>query len=1308
MKFIKTLMLASFFLGMTSISLKAQDLKDYVIEGKKAKMIVLNSALGSNGGTLSRNEKYVFGTVGENEGGFIYEIASATVVKVIEGAGMVEVLDADNYVTTNYIVRNGKRIEFENEGITDLNLDYGAHSANADLSVISYDTYIGINYVSVIFNGEGKIIDTMRHFDPTLGGGYGSFVFDMSDDGKIMAGRTSARGARSNFSPAIYDRDKKKTFATAFYDSVAGPGSLDGTLYGINHDGSIAVGEINDLPHWIEYNKNSSSETPYVTHQIPTMPGYEMGFGKQIRGNIVAGTDQLDNGSVYERIPWIYNIETEEKTTLHDHLLYRYGLEEEYEEHPYFTIFSMSDNGRIFTGQTFSQSTWCPYIIILDSTQIHPTVRNVMAHQPYGEQFVQIRWEAPLSSDYTPTGYIVYRDSTPIRTINDIATLEYKDELLTDGVHNYQVQAVYSDGEKSEYSPVQRILVVTEGGCLPVQSIDATIVYNRTVKLSWGLPSANIVISSAANPINREPASRIALCEKAQQGSLDMEESKYVLDNQLDYVGIMDAKSMYTSSSVRVGNYLYVGDYEGNVIYIFDALSGNLLRVVRVTGLNGMYDMTYDNNRIFCVKNTPYVTELRINENDPFDISLADSWRAGNRNLTHIAYLKGMGANGEDLILTGGFDEIKFFKTNGSGDSVALDRNFEVSDMIISGSAYYNGRLYFANQHDANSSFVETFDWESGKHLFTTNLLDIPAVANTVAAPAYSALSSGLSVGKLEDGTIVADIMVQPMITYNQLITVEVESAPQVKGYIVYRDGKAISGTLKARHFSEDIIEPGTYTYTVEYLSENDCSRKSDGFVEKDVTINPIGECNPPTALNAYESNEVGCVSWELPVEYTEPRIVGFNVYRNGELVLDKALDLKYHDQTIEKGKESVYVVEAFYENSCVASDTVSLVPTFEGFAAAPSAVVVKDHKDGDSWASTTTWELPYFENPMTLGYCSSLANTGISLDNTNIIYAAIGWLAADGDLEPYKDLYLVGMEFIIGDGAREVNGLVYIDDALVYKQRVGRVKSQEWNQVFFDKSFSMNQKQEVAVGYSVTFDPESLSAGIIGLDFGPAASPGKCDLLSVDGVEYGSLASQGYSFNLLINALVVRKRDLEDAAKSADPKAYIQKKAFVANLPLSVSQSTPLANVPKSTSESYTLQGFNVYRDEVKLNEELLKTFSFEDHGLEFGGEYMYQVSAVYADQEVMSEEVWLSNVANGAAEAVCPIAVQPNPVQDVLYIDGEYATLSIIDMTGRVVLSDVRNAKNISMTNFRTGLYFVRIVLSNGEEYITKIVKQ
>ncbi|MCH5244817.1 MAG: T9SS type A sorting domain-containing protein, partial [Lentimicrobiaceae bacterium] len=194
---------------------------------------------------------------------------------------------------------------------------------------------------------------------------------------------------------------------------------------------------------------------------------------------------------------------------------------------------------------------------------------------------------------------------------------------------------------------------------------------------------------------------------------------------------------------------------------------------------------------------------------------------------------------------------------------------------------------------------------------------------------------------------------------------------------------------------------------------------------------------------------------------------------------------------------------------------------------------------------------------------------------------------------------------------------------------------------------------------------------------------------------------------NLLINALVVRKRDLEDAAKSADPKAYIQKKAFVAGA-APMGEVKPIASAPKTTSESYTLQGFNIYRDEVKLNEELLKTFSFEDHGLEFGGEYMYQVSAVYADQEVMSEEVWLSNVANGAAEAVCPIAVQPNPVQDVLHIDGEYTTLSLIDMTGRVVLSDVRNAKNISMTNFKTGLYFVRIVLTNGEEYITKIVKQ
>ncbi|MBD5388337.1 T9SS type A sorting domain-containing protein [bacterium] len=66
------------------------------------------------------------------------------------------------------------------------------------------------------------------------------------------------------------------------------------------------------------------------------------------------------------------------------------------------------------------------------------------------------------------------------------------------------------------------------------------------------------------------------------------------------------------------------------------------------------------------------------------------------------------------------------------------------------------------------------------------------------------------------------------------------------------------------------------------------------------------------------------------------------------------------------------------------------------------------------------------------------------------------------------------------------------------------------------------------------------------------------------------------------------------------------------------------------------------------------------------------------------------------------------PNPVQDMLYIKGEYASLSIIDMTGRVVLADVRNVQNLPMANFQSGIYFVKVTTENGQVYITKIVKK
>ncbi len=1287
MNFIKKMMLAVLFLG-TAWMVQAQDTTNLVIQGKKAKIIYLTSLPGMQNGTLSRNEEYLFGAVGDQEGmvGYIYEIATGK-VKVYEDFGIVEVKDFDNFVATTHIVRDGQRIEFKSQGLESFSAAY----ASKDLDIISCETKIDGLYVSVLLDGQGNIIDTMPHAEEGLTPGYGSYVFDMSGDGSVMAGRSSKQKAHTNFTPAIWDRNARKTVATIIDDD-----QMDGTLYGISEDGTIATGEIMDNPYWVSYDKTTQQYTP---HKIPLFSGYGLGWGKQVKmnNNVVLGIDQLSGPQVYERQSWLYYIDEDRKVSLHDHLNYLYGLDLNEEEYPLFTPISMSEDGRIITGYTINY-VWYPYVILLEDEQIHPLVRNVSVRQLYRSANVQIQWDEPMVGDYTVQGYRIYKDSTLLATLPTTQRI-YTDQVVEEGIHNYQVQAFYTDGEESDYSPVKKIYVTATDGCLPVKELTAGVVYNRTVNLNWGLPSAEISQGMAAPvELRRSADSRIALAEGSEQSA-----PKYMAEEQLDYVGIWGMQSATAGSAVRVGDYLYVGHFNSNLIRIYNVFTGAVAASVEVKDLGGVYDMTAHNNILYCVCNDirNRVFELAISEEDPFKITLSNVWNAKTK-LTHIAYLEGLN-DGKDMILTGNYNGMLFYNPNPEDENdlvPGIAERFNLKGLIISGSVYHNGRLYLANQNDGNSALVEVFDWESGKHLFTSNLMKLPSVTSVIGD---FSLISGINKGTLEDGTVVLDVMVQPLTTYNHLVTVEIESSPDVAGYNVWRNGEKVNEELiTARHYSEKVFEPGDYIYTIEYVAENGCTSKSDDYAKGEVTINPVGECAAPQRVAVYESNETACLTWEVPVE--TDGFVGFNVYRNGKMLIEELVDLKFFDSEIEKAKKYVYTVEAFYENSCGASDSVELVPTFEGTAEAPSAVTCAQKKVANGTDVTTTWDLPYFETPLALGYCT-VPTGAVTLKGSNVIYALVGWDSAD--LAKYKDLYVVGIEFILGTDKLTANGIVYVDGRMVQSESAGRIRAEEWNRVYLKKPVSMNHNM-IDVGYVVQFNPDELDGNVLVHDYGPA-KVGYSDQISPDGVNIYSLKASDVDANLCINALVVRRRDMEEAAKMPDVQAqgYLEKKA-VSLSSVNLTEATPVNGV-KAISESYSLKGFNVYRDGEKLNETILRDFSYVDEGMK-AGEYFYSVSAVYADEEVTSDEVYVEirDVDNDRQDAVCPVSFQPNPVQDMLYIKGEYASLSLIDMTGRVVLSDVRNVQSLSMVDFQSGMYFVKLMFENGRSYITKIVKK
>lgn len=64
----------------------------------------------------------------------------------------------------------------------------------------------------------------------------------------------------------------------------------------------------------------------------------------------------------------------------------------------------------------------------------------------------------------------------------------------------------------------------------------------------------------------------------------------------------------------------------------------------------------------------------------------------------------------------------------------------------------------------------------------------------------------------------------------------------------------------------------------------------------------------------------------------------------------------------------------------------------------------------------------------------------------------------------------------------------------------------------------------------------------------------------------------------------------------------------------------------------------------------------------------------------------------------------VWPNPMRDVLHIEGEVQKAQIMDMSDRLVVSTEGNALNVASS---AGVYFLRIVSAEGIG-MKKIVKQ
>ena len=99
-------------------------------------------------------------------------------------------------------------------------------------------------------------------------------------------------------------------------------------------------------------------------------------------------------------------------------------------------------------------------------------------------------------------------------------------------------------------------------------------------------------------------------------------------------------------------------------------------------------------------------------------------------------------------------------------------------------------------------------------------------------------------------------------------------------------------------------------------------------------------------------------------------------------------------------------------------------------------------------------------------------------------------------------------------------------------------------------------------------------------------------------------------------------------------------------------------------------------------------------------------------SDLKSMKDVAKASFFVSGAASGVNGISsvkvnVYPNPTSGLLHIDGEYDSLRIYNVSGRLVGQYAANTSIISLEHLAKGIYFAEI-LSNSERFVEKIVLQ
>lgn len=1056
------------------------------------------------------------------------------------------------------------------------------------------------------FYRDGKW--TMAEFYPGFGQGQISSsqignIYSVSTDGKFMGGHLYV--GPSELRPAIWDSEGK---FIRIFEVDNGSKRYTAQARAMSNDGTKCAGWTSlidglaspKIPaYWNKLTENpvhdGTGDYGYMqgmNNDGSIALGYKSGVGLIMKedGTVrelgSAWFDMSENGT-YVGME-VYN-ETLGLVNADDYFTQIQGFE------PFIDfnyIRAISDNGEYMCVLCRGQG-YMPYFVRVAGDPMPTKPNNVVLLGGAGNN-INVIWESPLYNGYSPIGYNIYRDGTKV---NDklITALVYTDTKSVVGNNCYTVTAVYKYSAESvelesKHTNSQCFEVIDANSCYSPKQLSSEVVYNRIVNLKWDKPSPNFV----SRPTEKE-------------GS-----------NEIEYTQIQPKVTKYFNVKKDVhfatnDEFMYGLDLGGRA---FDRLSmkGELIKTISGTDQIAICKgLTFDGEKFYTAvdKKIGTVSFEDVEEVEKAVVKDLKEIEVSS-NPTRLAYLPFLDGG------KGGFE---------TGDYVAKTSYYLDKDMnVIEGGGIPEPGAIMGVTYHENTMYVAKREGEKGNEKMYIYLYDIATNKPTgeyIDVASYKGLPTpsnpkapfslwGISVMKSSEGTICLTVIYGSTI-YKEcnLLFLEIgKTVANLEGYNVYRNDKKINGDtpVELAEFTDRVFEAGDYSYTVTAVFDSGCeSEKTDPTTIK---IDPIGEVNAPTKFELEAIRNSVILSWETPKAVVGgPQLVGYNIFKDGiklnpedEYITGNSYTCK--DVTLG---ETEFTISAFYNNSAVSSEVKKKID-MKGFnPALPPTDIELSQKDRGNVA--ITWTAPALGNYEVKKWCTGLTDGNVGLIDGGTLYIATKWDAAD--LVEVFDYTLTDIEFY-PEIKTAYTIYVHVDNDVVIEQKFEPTKVKEYNLIKLQKPIAIIKGKSLMIAIKATHAKKEYP-------FGSDSRPNivnKGDLMSTDGQEWVSSSTYGKKGNWSISARLMPYTTV--------PATKIEGIKFEANSTknIALEWEDVILNKHSRANESIfnnkEVIGYNVYRNETKINTAIIEDPSFTDTSADLSVDNCYAVEAIFTEERV------------------------------------------------------------------------------------------